>query len=406
MTILLLLLVSAFVAWRYSKSEIDPDWALFNMAAFTESWYGRDFADCKPPAIHLWYWAIAKIVGVNIQRVRFTHHFLIGALGGVLAVALTGDFWAGLAFTVLVNSAWLYAFHGNVGQPPAVLLLLAIAAPSPWIAAMAMGIACFFEPKLIASLVAMVFIKAWYPQALIYGIIALVLWFLLPVDWRKWTWEGSFTIPRLMGKQRVEKKLYGWVPWFTAETMLYILPWLYAGVYYKPDIIYWIPAFLYLIMVGYSKAMRQNHMLPLAAWIALAGMPWIAVCALVALEWISAGFYIGDIWKRHYGALWRDNIDVREMGAFLKEQNGTLWVNDYHPGLYVYSGKKCTWKLTEQAEMNTVLVDRREQMKELFMEHPPDLIVQGKKCGARFDPTGYRTIAKHRSGNYEVFRRN
>jgi hypothetical protein len=208
-----------------------------------------------------------------------------------------------------------------------------------------------------------------------------------------------------MGKQRVEKLLYGWVPWFTAETMLYILPWLFVAVWFKPDWVYWLPAFLYLIMVGYSKAMRQNHMLPLAAWIAMAGMPWIAVAALVSWEFISAGFYIGDIWKRHYGALWRDNIDAREMGEFLRQQEGSLWVNDYHTGVYIYARKPCKWHMTEQAEMNTILTDRRMKFMQAWKEHQPDLIIQGKKCGARFDPAGYKVIAKHKSGNYEVFRR-
>ena len=405
MTILLLLLVSAYVAWQYSKTEVDPDWALFNMAAFTGSWYGRDFADCKPPAIHLWYWAIAKVVGENIQRVRFAHHFVIGAGGSLLAVALTGNFWAGLVFAVLVNSAWLYAFHGNVGQPPALLLLVALGVDNPWIAALAMGAACFFEPKLIASLLALVVIKAWYPQAAIYGIIALTFWFILPKEWRTWTWEGSFTIPKLMGKQRVAKVLYVWTPWFTAETMLYILPWLFVAVLLRPDWVYWLPAFLYLIMVGYSKAMRQNHMLPLAAWIAMAGMPWIAAAALVAWDFISSGFYAGDIWKRHYGALWQDNIDAREIGEYLRQQPGTLWVNDYHTGIYVHARKPCKWHMTEQAEMNTILVDRRVEFIKTWHDTPPDLIVQGKKCGARFDPAGYRVVAKHKSGKYEVYRK-
>jgi len=146
-------------------------------------------------------------------------------------------------------------------------------------------------------------------------------------------------------------------------------------------------------------------MIPLAAWIALSGMPWLAVCAIIAWEWISSGFYIGDIWKRHYGALWRDNVDVREIGEYLRNEEGRLWVNDYHPGVYIYARKKCDWFLTEQAEMNTVLTERREKMSKLFTERPPDIIVQGKKCGAKFDPRGYKLVAKHRDGSYQVYRR-
>jgi len=121
----LLLLVDLFYAWRYAGITIDPDFAMFNFASFTGSWYGRDFVDCKSPAIHIWYWILAKIVGVDIIRIRILHTFLIG-LPGVIFYILTGNFWCALAFIVIVNSGWLYAFHGNVGQQAAGYILLAL----------------------------------------------------------------------------------------------------------------------------------------------------------------------------------------------------------------------------------------------------------------------------------------
>ena len=69
--ILILALVALWYAWRYSKSTIDPDWAMFNFEGFCNSWYGRDYLDCKTPLIHLWYWAIAKVVGKDVARVKF-----------------------------------------------------------------------------------------------------------------------------------------------------------------------------------------------------------------------------------------------------------------------------------------------------------------------------------------------
>lgn len=402
--ILLLLLVSAYVAWRYSKTEVDPDFALFNMAAFTGSWYGRDFADCKPPAIHLWFYALAKIVGADIKRVKFLHHFLMG-LGGVLVMYLTNSFWNGLAFTVLVNSAWNYAFHGNVGQVPAIGMAAAIATQNPVIGALSLGLACFFEPKLLLSAAALIAFKGWYIPAMIALIPAVIVWFLLPKDWRKWTWEGSFTIPKRMGKQRVEKRLYEWSPWFTSDALLYTLPWIFVAVMSKPDWQYWFPAALYALMIGYSKVLRQNHMLPFAAWIACAGIPPFYVLALVCWDFLTAGLYLGDIWSRHYGSLWRDNIAAREMGEFLRDKPGSLWVDDYHTAIYIHARKPCPWKLTEQAEMNSILTERREEMKKLFDAAPPEFVVVGEKIGAKFSPVGYRVIAKHRDGLYIVYKK-
>jgi len=297
--IFLLLGVSAFVAYRYSKSEIDPDLALFNMAAFTGSWYGRDFIDCKPPAIHLWFWLLAKIVGKNIQRVRFAHHFLLGACG-ILVAYLTNSFWNGLAFTVLINSAWVYAFHGNVGQVPAVAVAIALVAPSGWIAVAALGLAVFFEPKLLLTLILIVALQGYWIPALVYLAAAAILLLLIPRQWLRWTWESSFTIPKRMGKLRVEHRLYAdWVPWYSSQAMLYILPWVYLAVVARPEWQYWLPAVAYALMIGYSKVIRQNHMLPLVAWIVCAGISPLAILALVALDFVSAGLYLGDIWLRH-----------------------------------------------------------------------------------------------------------
>lgn len=391
--LILLLLVNAFIAWRYAEAEIDPDWAIFNMAAFTGSWYGRDFADCKPPTIHLWYWAIAKVVGVNVKRVRFAHHFLIGAAGGLLAVALTGDFWAGLAFAVLVNSGWWYAFHGNVSQPPALFLLLAIGVDNPWIAAFAMGVAVAFEPKLMLAFAAMVLLKGWYLPVLAYGILAIGVWFALPKQWREWIWESTITIPKRMGEVRVKHRLYPWQPWYTANAYLYSLPWILAAVVANPDWKYWLAPALYMLMVGYSKAHRQNHMLPLAAWIALSGMNWWIVLALFAWDWLSAGFYLGDIWGRFYVSLQQANISARRVGEWLRDKPGSLWLNDFHTAVHIYSRKPVEYHMLEQLEINYVETERREAMKKEIEANPPDWIVMGRNPGVSFKSDAYMKVA-------------
>jgi hypothetical protein len=165
MLISLTIALSLWYAWRSSRQIIDPDWAMFNLYAFTGAVYGRDFADCKMPTIHLWYAAIARVVGKDIGRVKFVHHCLI-ALPGILVGG-----WAGLAFVVWVNSGWLYGFHGNVGQIPAGLLLLTMTQGNAWVGAVLAFIAIAFEPKMVLSALLVLALRGWWlPMAA--GIVA------------------------------------------------------------------------------------------------------------------------------------------------------------------------------------------------------------------------------------------
>ena len=88
---LVLMAIATFMAWRLSKTEADPDFAMFSLSGFTGSWYGRDFADCKTPMIHLWYHLLHKISNGSIERVKFLHHFILGMVG-TLYYAITGSF--------------------------------------------------------------------------------------------------------------------------------------------------------------------------------------------------------------------------------------------------------------------------------------------------------------------------
>ena len=140
MTVVLAVL-ALFYAWRYSRAEIDPDRAMFNLWGFTGAVYGRDFVDCKMPGIHLWYLALSKIVGRNVKRVRFAHHLVI-SLPGIIVGG-----WAGLAYIVIVQSGALLAFHGNVGQPAAALVFVAISLDNPVVSPLLALAALGFEPK-------------------------------------------------------------------------------------------------------------------------------------------------------------------------------------------------------------------------------------------------------------------
>ena len=407
MSLLLILLVSAWYAWRYAKSEVDPDWALFNMAAFTGSWYGRDFLDCKTPAVHLWYYALAKIVGTDVKRVRFTHHFLVGS-AGILVMYLTNSFWNGLAFTVFVNAPWLYAFHGNVGQVPALFMAVAIVSHDPILGVIMLGLAFFYEPKYLFSAIAIVFLKGmpWLYVALALGSPLLILVFLFRKhDWVKWTWEGSYTAAKRMGDLRVKYKWYNWAPWYTVDGLQYALPWIFMGALANPDWRFWLPAALYLLMIGLSRAIRQNHYLPLAAWVATAGIHPYAVLALVCWDLVCSGFLLGDIWDRHYGSLRANNINAREIGEWIRDKPGTLWVNDFHPAVYIYARKKFNYHLLEHLELNAASPERRELMKKKWETDPPDMVVLGPKNGVQFVGNGYSIVAKSGDNEYRVFRR-
>lgn len=392
----LLLSISLFHAWRYSKTSIDPDWSYFNLWGFTGSVYGRDFADCKTPLIHLWYLGLSKIVGRSIPRVRFANHFLIGSAGTLLFL-LTGNFPASLAYTVMVNSGWLLAFHGNVSQIPAALIALAfVSGDSPPLALLLWTLAVLFEPKLLPSFV----ILYWYvvPAFAAAGVAAYIVF--KNRKWFCWLWESSVTIPARMARNRRGDFYRAWMPWFTSNGSLYILPWLVFAVLAKPDIWYWLPAAAYLAFIASGKIVRQNHLIPLIPFIAFSGMDSLApgasagVIPLLALvDFASAGFYFGNVWARFYSALEEVNDEAEKVGRWLRDRAGTVYVNGIHSGVYIHAGRPILYGFAEQIEIRETAHERRKQMIEGWRSAPPDWVVTGKIPGITFKPVGYQRMA-------------
>lgn len=405
--ILPLLLISAYHAWRYAQTDIDPDWSLFNMAAFTGSWYGRDFIDCKTPGVHLWYWGLAKLVGADIARVRFLHHLLLG-LVSVPIYLLTGSFWDALIYAVLINAGWLWTFHGNVGQVPAALVTLALILPhQPWVAAPLVALAVAFEPKLLLPFVALVYLYNWWATSAVLVALALLLVYYLysqQRQWWDWIWELSIEIPRRMTRRRVADKLYIWMPWFAAQGYLYVLPILGLAVYLKPDWRYWLPAVLYLGFIYLGMVVRPNHLIPLIPWIVAVGWTPALALAVLGLDFLSSGLYLGNLWFRFYYGLWDDNVAARKVGAWLRDKPGRLWVNGYHTGVYIHARKPVPFGMTEQAEMNTICVERRTAMVAAFKQDPPEWVVQGTNPGLNFKQAGYARVAEYK--NYSIWKRN
>ena len=380
--------ISLFHAWRYAKTSADPDWAYFNLWGFTGSMYGRDFADCKTPVIHLWYLALSKLAGRSVTRVKFANHLLIGSVGIILYLS-TGNFPAALAYTVLVNSGWLLAFHGNVGQLSAALLALTfafpIAAPVLWI------LAVLVEPKLVFSFVVYAILSGWWLTVTLVPIGLLGYVLFKSKDWFRLIWESSVVIPARMAKNRKGDFYRAWMPWFTSNGVLHTLPWLGLAVTAKPDPLYWLPALVYLVFIATGKIVRQNHLIPLIPFIAFSGMEYVWLLALV--DFVSAGFYFGNIWGRFYAALDELNDEAEKVGNWLKDKPGTVYVNGIHSGIYIHALRPVPFGFAEQIEIREVAKERREGMIQRWRQSPPDWVIDGKLQGINFKPSGYQRVA-------------
>jgi len=396
--VLIILILGAYLAWQYSKTEADADFAMFNLAAFTGSWYGRDFADCKSPLVHLYFWAIAKAAAADVKRVKFAHHFLVGGVTGVLFGLITGNYSGGLAFTMLVNAGRLNAFTGNVGQVPAALIVIGLVVPDPWLACSLFILAALYEPKLIVATIPVICFKSWWIPAmiwLIFGVCLAAGLYYLKHSWWDWLVEANILIPARMNKMR--KSLYPWMPSYTSESFTHMLPWIIMAVSQKPELSYWIPPAAFFALSCFGHVIRPHHWLPIIPWIACAVSPMWAVILVIA-DLAASGFYIGDNWARFYPGFIESIRDVKTAGEYVKDKPGSLWSYGMHTEVNLYARKPVLYGLAEQIEINVAVPGRRERMIEEFKKNPPDWVVESP-CpnGVQFDPRGYKLMAK---GNF------
>jgi hypothetical protein len=404
--VLLLLLLAGYYAWRYSKTDADPDWAMFNLWAFCGSAYGRDFVDCKTPAIHLFFLGIRKVVGYNIERVRFAYHFIISGLA-ILSLVFSWNPWAVFAFIVLVNSGWLFSFHGNVGGLSAACVFLALCAPPGWAVAF-LGLAVFVEPKLIFSAALVIALKGWWIEGVALAAFAGAVCAVIYLGWPQvWAWlvEMNITIPKRM--QAARKGLYPWNPEYTAKGWMYIFPWLLLAVLALPDVGYWLPVCAFLLLLGMGYVIRPNHLLPLAAWIATAGLSPMLIIVLTLADWLSAAGYIKGTWATFYPGIAKRNYIAKQVGLWLKDKPGTLWANTLDCGVYLYSGKPVQFGMNEQIELRDSALERRELWRAGWKANPPDWVVNEPEYGTiKFNSIGYKQVAQLEHLNiYEKVRR-
>ena len=397
--------LAIWYAWRYSKTSIDPDWAMFNLGGFTGALYGRDFVDCKSPLIHLWYAGLTAIVGKDISKVRFLHHTLV-SLPGIALFNYTGSIALGLGFVVLINSGFLLAFHGNVGQIPAGMIALAIASGEPIISAIALALAVAFEPKLIISVLIMaIFYNCLIPFSAIVGIgilLFIALWFLWR-DMADWLIYQNITIPKRMTEARkkmIKEHPEGIWTWSSAIGMAYFLPIALLAIYQRPVIEYWLPALAYIAIMILGLVLRQNHLIPLIGWIVMAGVPDIYWIGLVIIDLTASGFYLTNAWYIFYQALLTQNSDAKAIGLWLKDKKGDVWVNGIHSGVYIYAEKAPIGGMCEQIEIREVAHERREQWRKHIKHNAPQYVVMSNLPGWKFEPrSGYRKIANTEMGS-------
>jgi hypothetical protein len=390
-----LLAIVAWTAYNYSKQPPDPDWGYFHLQGFTGSKWGKDFEDIKSPLVHWVNLVFTKVFGKykTVSRVRFLEYFVYGSVGAVYFLA-TGNFGAALLYLVMVNTPWLWAFTGNVSQFPAAMIMLGFAFPP--LAPLFWGFVVMYEPKMILPYMAMAVIYGWWIATFIWGVIAVILvLYLWKFQKEYWGWcvEAFYTMPKDMDRKR--KGLYStWVTWWMANAMLYISPIFVLAVWYKPDILFWIPVIVYLLFIARGRVVRPHHVIQIIPWIAVAGIPFPIVLLFVLVDFFASGFYLGDWWQRHYVSL-RDAVyESKNAGLWLKDKPGSIYVFGMHSEVYVWAEKPVPYGFCMQIEVRESSKRVRDLQRE-FRINPPNWVCETPSPNVlEFGKNGFQLITK------------
>lgn len=184
------------------------------------------------------------------------------------------------------------------------------------------------------------------------------------------------------------------MPWYTSDVVLYVGPFMAAAILARPDLNYWLPMILYFAVIAAGFFIRAYHLILFVPFIALAGMDQTTAMILIAIDLISCGFYLGDIWERHY-RFYANHVKAgRDTGLYLKDKPGTVWVNGMHSEIYVYAQKPVPFGLAEQIEINDVATERRDRMVAEWKIKQPDYVVITENPRMDFKPSGYKMAAQ------------
>ena len=297
-----------------------------------------------------------------------------------------------------------------MGQIPAALMFLALAIGNPWVACSLFVLAVLFEPKMLPSMVVIGVLNfaTWWQPAMVWVLVGgAPIAILIMNDHRvwHWLWEAVYTIPKRMNAERKKHNAYPWAPWFTSRALMAFMPWVIAAVFARPDWKFWAPAVVYILFASLGFVIRPHHLIPLIPWVAAAGIDPVWAIALSAVDFVSAGFYFGDVWLRFYGDWIQDIRSAKVIGEWLKDKPGSLWVNGMHTEVYTYSGKPVQYGLAEQIEIAQVAHERREKMAEAFQASPPEWVVETPGPRVKFIPQGYAEVQTQGIANVRILKR-
>lgn len=387
------LVPNAWVAARYARVPIGQDLGLWMLWGFTGSVPYRDHVDCKPPAIHLWGWMLARITRRNLAAARALHHL---ALGGIALAVLgaTGSLATALLFTGVVQSARLHAYHAWVEAISGALLALALVVGSWGAASLAAGAVLFNLKLAVPALLLLILQGSWTQAAtLIFaGTVCLaacsVLWPAATRDVR----YGMVTVAARLTRLR-RGRGQGFVPRLDAyhlRPLTLVVPMVVLASVPRPDPRLWAVIGSYALVNGLGRVWRPYHWIPLVTCAATAA-PSLAL-VVIAVDWASDRFYLGDVLRRTRPATAELLEAAREVGETLRAVPGTLYVADSNTQIYVYARRRPALPVVEQVEIADVVPERR---RGLTASRPPDVLVRGP--GSRhLAPRAYRTAFSRR----------
>ena len=388
------LVPNAWVAARYARIPIGQDLGLWMLWGFTGSVPYRDHVDCKPPAIHLWGWVLARITRQSLAWSRALHHLALGGIA-VVVLGVTGSLATALLFTGVVQSARLHAYHAWVEAISGALLALALVTASWWAAGLAAGAVLFNLKLAVPALLLLVLQGSWAPAATLIsaGVVCLaacrVLWPSAVRD----VWYGVVTVAARLTRLRRERG-QGLLPRRDAyhlRPLTLVAPMLVLASIPEPDPRLWAVIGSYVLVNGLGRVWRPYHWIPVVACAAVAAPPLALV--VVAVDWASDRFYLGNVLRRTRPATAELLEAARVVGETLRATPGTLYVADPNTQIYVYARRRPAVRLVEQVEIADVVPERR---RGLTTARPPDILVRGPGS-MHLAPRAYR-IAFSRRG--------
>lgn len=397
--------VNLWYATRYAVQVIGPDEGIWLLWGMTGSRYGRDWTDCKPPGIHAWMALLAALTGRRLALMKWLHHTTIGAI--CVVVTAKAGLGAGLLATVMLQSAWLYAYQSWMDALSGALLLLGVlSAPIP--ALVCFAAAAFLNVKVLIPAAVWTLTQGWWIEgaaALGAGACAAGVWYLAhPVSFSR-VWLGSVEIPRRIREMRkgIPPAWVAWSPYW-ANALLIAAP----AVLICVPTMRWeiaVTALSYVVLNAWGLVWRPNHWLPLAV-VAASAPPAMLAALVLATEMIAARGLLGNVWQVTYPGIARELDAARTIGEYVRtylKENGLkrLWVNSMMTQVYVYAGTAPYVGHVEQIEITEVMPEAGMEAERELAAHPPDVIVMGPG-GRPGTPRGYREILRHEG--YTVLR--